>query len=207
MSNKRVYLFREANASMRDLLGGKGANLAEMSNIGLPVPPGFTITTEACMAYYREGGHIPAGLMNDVHAAVKDVEPSPGVRLRTAPLNHPNGATGYRIDYAGKSICYLTDTEHAKGKLDQNILDLIKGADIAIYDSMYTDAEFDARIGWGHSTWQEGARLCAAAGVKTFVVFHHDPDHSDDFMDKVAQEAAAMWPGSVVAREGLVLRP
>ncbi len=59
---------------MRDLLGGKGANLAEMSNIGLPVPPGFTITTEACMAYYREGGKIPAGLMGDVQAAVRDVE-------------------------------------------------------------------------------------------------------------------------------------
>ncbi|HVT13616.1 MAG TPA: pyruvate, phosphate dikinase [Fimbriimonadaceae bacterium] len=74
MSNKRVYLFREGNAGMRDLLGGKGANLAEMSNIGLPVPPGFTITTEACMAYYREGGKIPAGVMDDVRAAVKDVE-------------------------------------------------------------------------------------------------------------------------------------
>ena len=48
MSNKRVYLFRDGNATMRDLLGGKGANLAEMSNIGLPVPPGFTITTEVC---------------------------------------------------------------------------------------------------------------------------------------------------------------
>ncbi|MCH7945680.1 MAG: hypothetical protein IIC73_06665, partial [Armatimonadetes bacterium] len=52
MSEKRVYLFREGNAQMRDLLGGKGANLAEMSNIGLPVPPGFTITTEACNQYF-----------------------------------------------------------------------------------------------------------------------------------------------------------
>src|SRR4051812_35605699 len=71
---KRVYLFREANASMRDLLGGKGANLAEMSNIGLPVPPGFTITTESCMDYYREGAKLPSGLMDEVRAAVKDVE-------------------------------------------------------------------------------------------------------------------------------------
>src|SRR5579862_7248323 len=78
MSNKRVYLFREGNAGMRDLLGGKGANLAEMSNIGLPVPPGFTITTEACMAYYREGSKMPAGLMDDVKTAVKDVEKQMG---------------------------------------------------------------------------------------------------------------------------------
>ena len=56
---KRVYLFEEGNAKMRDLLGGKGANLAEMTNIGLPVPPGFTITTETCNDYYRDGKKLP----------------------------------------------------------------------------------------------------------------------------------------------------
>src|SRR5438105_497575 len=77
-TTKYVYDFAEGNKDLRDLLGGKGANLAEMSNIGLPVPPGFTITTEACMAYYREGGHMPAGLMDDVRAAVQDVEKQMG---------------------------------------------------------------------------------------------------------------------------------
>jgi len=74
MSNKRVYLFREGNATMRDLLGGKGANLAEMTNIGLPVPPGFTITTEVCTEYYEQGKRLPVGLMDEVKAAVADVE-------------------------------------------------------------------------------------------------------------------------------------
>jgi len=74
MDLKRVYLFREGNATMKDLLGGKGANLAEMSNIGLPVPPGFTITTEVCNEYYANGGKMPAGLMDSVREAVKDVE-------------------------------------------------------------------------------------------------------------------------------------
>ncbi|MEZ0324983.1 MAG: pyruvate, phosphate dikinase [Fimbriimonas sp.] len=74
MSNKRVYLFREGNASMRDLLGGKGANLAEMSNIGLPVPPGFTVTTEVCTEYYEEGRRLPGELMAEVRAAMADVE-------------------------------------------------------------------------------------------------------------------------------------
>uniref|UniRef100_UPI003079A371 PEP/pyruvate-binding domain-containing protein n=2 Tax=Dysosmobacter TaxID=2591381 RepID=UPI003079A371 len=55
MSKKYVYLFSEGNANMRELLGGKGANLAEMTNIGLPVPQGFTITTEACTQYYEDG--------------------------------------------------------------------------------------------------------------------------------------------------------
>jgi pyruvate,orthophosphate dikinase len=74
MSNKRVYLFREGDKSMRDLLGGKGANLAEMTNIGLPVPPGFTITTEVCTEYYQEGRRLPDGLMAEVKTAIADVE-------------------------------------------------------------------------------------------------------------------------------------
>ncbi len=78
MSDKRVFLFRDGNATMRDLLGGKGANLAEMSNIGLPVPPGFTITTEVCNEYYANGRHLPDGLMDEVRAAVRDVEDQMG---------------------------------------------------------------------------------------------------------------------------------
>src|SRR2546427_11034448 len=61
-----TMLFEEGDATMRDLLGGKGAGLAEMSRIGLPVPPGFTITTEACLEYYRRSRQFPAGLLDDV---------------------------------------------------------------------------------------------------------------------------------------------
>ncbi|MFQ3677946.1 MAG: PEP/pyruvate-binding domain-containing protein, partial [Fimbriimonadaceae bacterium] len=81
MSSKRVYLFREGNASMRDLLGGKGANLCEMTNIGLPVPPGFTITTEVCTEYYESGKKLPSGLMDEVAAALADVEKDLGKKL------------------------------------------------------------------------------------------------------------------------------
>ncbi|MBI3948543.1 MAG: pyruvate, phosphate dikinase, partial [Armatimonadetes bacterium] len=71
---KLVYLFAEGKKEWRDLLGGKGANLAEMTNIGLPVPPGFTITTDACRAYYDAGGQVPAGLWDEVAVALKKVE-------------------------------------------------------------------------------------------------------------------------------------
>ncbi len=74
MSDKRVYLFREGSANMRDLLGGKGANLCEMTNLNLPVPPGFTITTQVCRDYYAEGGRLPVGLMDEVHKAMNDIE-------------------------------------------------------------------------------------------------------------------------------------
>ena len=134
-------------------------------------------------------------------------DPLQNVKLRTASLNHPQGATGYRIDFAGKSICYVTDTEHREGELDENILKLIDGADLVIYDSTYTDEEYQQFRTWGHSTWREGLKLCDAAGAKTFVAFHHDPDHDDDFMDGIAAQLEQRRPGSIVAKEGMVLRP
>ncbi len=143
---------------------------------------------------------------HDFHAG-ETLEPRLGLRVRTAPLNHPQGATGYRIEFDGRAVCYVTDTEHTPGAMDQNILDLIQSADMLVYDSSYTDAEFSAHAGWGHSTWTEGVRLCDAAHVKTFVAFHHDPDHDDAFMDKLAVAIERARPGSLVAREGMVIAP
>ncbi len=80
MAKKWVYLFREGDASMRDLLGGKGAGVAEMTRTGVPVPPGFTITTEACNAYYETGKQFPEGLWEQVIAAMKEVEQQTGTR-------------------------------------------------------------------------------------------------------------------------------
>jgi phosphoribosyl 1,2-cyclic phosphodiesterase len=126
-----------------------------------------------------------------------------GIQVKTKPLNHPDGATGYRLEYGGTAVCYVTDTEHIPGKPDQNVLDLIEGADLVIYDSTYTDDEFPEKVGWGHSTWQEGMRLCRAANVKSFAVFHHDPDHEDEFMEQVETEIRSEWDGAFVAREGM----
>jgi phosphoribosyl 1,2-cyclic phosphodiesterase len=129
----------------------------------------------------------------------------PGVRMLTGPLNHPNRATGYRLEHGGKALAYITDTEHEPGRPDPNVLRLADRADAMIYDSTYTDDEYPAHRNWGHSTWQEGVRLANAAGVRTLVLFHHDPDHDDTFMDRIAAEAAETRPGTVVAREGMVL--
>jgi len=128
-----------------------------------------------------------------------------GVTITTMPLNHPNGATGYRIGYEGKSICYVTDTEHVIGKPDQNVLKLIDGADLVIYDSAYTDAEFPAKIGWGHSTWEEGIRLAKMANVGQLAIFHHDPDHNDDFMANLERVSRKVWAGAIVAREQMIV--
>jgi phosphoribosyl 1,2-cyclic phosphodiesterase len=139
--------------------------------------------------------------------AGESLEPLPKIVLETAALNHPQGATGYRINFAGKSICYVTDTEHQPDKLDSNILGLIKDSDLVIYDSTYTDDEYERFRTWGHSTWREGLKLCEAANAKRFVAFHHDPEHDDDVMDEIAKELEQARPGSVVAKEGMVLHP
>lgn len=131
----------------------------------------------------------------------------PGVMLKTQPLNHPNGATGYRIEHGGRSLCYVTDTEHIVGKPDEKVLELIDGADLVIYDSTYNDEEFPSKIGWGHSTWEEGIRLCKMANVKQLAIFHHDPDHNDDFMRDVEHKAREMWDGALVSREHMILTP
>src|SRR6185312_3269661 len=75
---KWVYLFTEGNAKMRDLLGGKGAGVAEMTNAGMPVPPGFTITTEACNEYYTNDKQFPDGMWEQAQAALRVVEKQTG---------------------------------------------------------------------------------------------------------------------------------
>ena len=71
MDKKYVYLFKEGNASMRELLGGKGANLAEMTNLGLPIPQGFTVTTEACNKYYADGKKISQEVLDQIEVSTK----------------------------------------------------------------------------------------------------------------------------------------
>jgi phosphoribosyl 1,2-cyclic phosphodiesterase len=132
--------------------------------------------------------------------------PHPGLTLRTGPLQHPGNGTGYRLEHGGATLAYVTDTEHRPGQLDPAVLALAANADLMIYDCTYTDAEYSAHAGRGHSTWQHGVRLADAAGVKRLAIFHHDPAHDDSTLDRIAREAEAMRPGTLVAAEGLTLR-
>ena len=122
MTEKRVWLFREGDASMRNLLGGKGANLAEMTNLGLPVPPGLTITTETCMDYINNGNKMPAGLMDEVKAALKEVEAQKGQKFgdATNPLL-VSVRSGARVSMPG-----MMETILNLGLNDQTVEAMIK---------------------------------------------------------------------------------
>ena len=175
-------------------LASQGRRLEEVLE-QLMQPPFFPVPLDimhACIAFhdFTPGERIELG---------------EGVVVRTAALNHPGGAVGYRTEFNGRAVCYVTDTEHVPDAPDHAVLDLIKGADVVIYDATYTDAEFARFKGWGHSTWQEGVRLCELAGAARLVAFHHDPDHGDDDLDRIAAELAGVRPGSLVAREGMVI--
>jgi len=130
---------------------------------------------------------------------------TPEITVKTAPLDHPGRATGYRIEFAGKSIAVVTDTAHVPGDPNSNALKLMHDADIVIYDAMFTEEEFKDRPDWGHSTWEEGIKLANMAGSKQLVLFHHDPSRTDEEMDKIVSEASKRRPGTIAALEGETL--
>jgi phosphoribosyl 1,2-cyclic phosphodiesterase len=138
--------------------------------------------------------------------AGETIAPGGGVTIRTVPLDHPGGATGYRIDYKGRSVAYITDNEGRREECDAALVAAAKDADLVIYDTAYTEDEIEAKKGWGHSTWQDGMRLVDAAGAKTFCLFHHAPEHDDAAMDALLAEARAARPDTIAAIEGDVIR-
>lgn len=126
------------------------------------------------------------------------------ITITMMKLNHPDPVYGYRLEHGGHSIVYATDTEHFSC-VDPTLKKLAAGADILIYDAQYTPEEYPAKVGWGHSTWEAGAELARAAGVPQLVLFHHDPNRTDAQLAAIEGAARAALPGTVAAREGLVL--
>jgi phosphoribosyl 1,2-cyclic phosphodiesterase len=125
-----------------------------------------------------------------------------GLHVRRFPLQHPNGAHGYRVDAAGRSIVLGFDHEHGNEDVDRGLIEAATGADLLIYDAQYTVPEYEAHKGWGHSTWEQAVRVAKAAGVRRLVLFHHDPTHSDDVIAGIVEEARQQFPDTVAAKEG-----
>ena len=130
--------------------------------------------------------------------------------VRAAPGNHPNGVWAYRVEHAGKSVVYATDTEHY-AVVDPKLTNLAQDADILIYDAQYTPEEYAGKsggipkLGWGHSTYEEAVKLAQASGVKRLVLYHHDPMQSDAAVADKERRARELFPACEAAREGLVL--
>ncbi|MBF0246587.1 MAG: MBL fold metallo-hydrolase [Alphaproteobacteria bacterium] len=126
-----------------------------------------------------------------------------GARVKTGMLTHPAGATAYRLEAEGKVFVYATDTEHTPGRPDLALVELMRDADLVVYDTCYTEEELPTKQGWGHSTWNEAVKLCRMANAKRLALFHYSPDYDDTMLRALEAEAHAEWSGAFGAKEGM----
>lgn len=159
-------------------------------------PPFFPVSPSAFRA---------AVTYRDFHAG-DALDLGDGISATTVLLNHPGGAVGYRIRYGAKSACYISDVEHKGGGPDPGLVRFIAGADVVIYDSMYTDEEYAGYRGYGHSTWQEAVKLADAGAVKRLMLYHHFPGRSDGMLAEIEKEAAGLRKDTMFAKEGMEIQ-
>ncbi|MBD1824280.1 MBL fold metallo-hydrolase [Cyanobacteria bacterium FACHB-DQ100] len=180
---------------------------------GAIAPNGATMQQRLSDQMHHPNFPVPMQVMKSdlkfTDVTVGDVIELDDIQIETGRLNHPNTAIGYRVTFQGKTVVYATDTEHYPDRIDPDLVHLARNADVLIYDACYTDEEYydekSPKIGWGHSTWQEALKVVKAAGVKQAVMFHHDPNHDDDFLDSVEAQVRSVFPNSLLAREGMIL--
>jgi phosphoribosyl 1,2-cyclic phosphodiesterase len=145
----------------------------------------------------------------------RDIQPGEVLRIgsaevKTVELNHPGGNLGYRVECDGRSVVYATDIEHGSDT-DERFYKFAKGADLLIYDSMYTEDEYcgragPPRTGWGHSTWQAAVQAANESKAKKLVLFHHDPSRDDAGMNRLVRQVRKHRPEAIAAQEDMLLK-
>ncbi|MEK9723082.1 MAG: MBL fold metallo-hydrolase, partial [Rhodospirillaceae bacterium] len=174
----------QCDNTMRELIS------AQMDGVYFPI----TLTEFAARVYFR-----------DLEEEALEID---GIGVETMLLSHPGKCLGYRINYNGRSICYITDNEMFPETLEfysphyeRKLADFCRGADCLITDTTYTDEEYKTKVGWGHSSVGKVVQLADAAEVKTLYLFHHDPDQCDDAIDAKLQMA-----GDQLAKRGSAVK-
>ncbi len=132
------------------------------------------------------------------------------VRVRLIGLNHPGGATGYRLEHRGCAVAYLTDNEPyttgvsqpgvlqptgTSGRDDQELVAFLREADVVVMDAQYDRQDYLEHLGWGHGCVDDVVRIACEAKVGRLYLFHHDPEHDDDRMDRIVAEAQKLAAG------------
>ncbi|HSI41528.1 MAG TPA: MBL fold metallo-hydrolase [Xanthobacteraceae bacterium] len=174
--------------------GNRGGESAEAALRRCYSPPLFPIGFDQVAARVRFVG-FQAGETLDLG----------GLRVRTHPLRHPGGATGYRVDHGGRAVAILTDLEHDGPTPDPELVAFAAGVDLIAYDAMYDEADYPNFRGWGHSTPQMGAALARAAGADRLACIHHAPQYDDARLASMDRTLAASFKGGFLAREGAVV--
>lgn len=154
-------------------------------------PPLFPVTLDV----------IPCRLHHHGFRAGEPLVFADGIQVDTILLNHPQGSTGYRFTHEGRRLCIISDIEHTDPWPDPALMDFVRGADLMVYDGMFTEGEYPCCRGWGHSTWQKGVELAQAAGVKALAIMHLHPAHTDAMLRRVEADMQAAMPTAFIARE------
>lgn len=183
-----------------DAKGVRAAMAAQMT------APNFPVGLDAMRADLRFFD-VPYGERITLPASIAPII------VRHVGVDHPNGCVAWRVEHDGHAVVYATDLELAQGidgEVFAGLVELAKGADLLIFDAMYTPEEYEgkgtfSRRGWGHSTFEMGATLAERARVRSLCLTHHDPGHDDAFMDRLASRARARFASTTIAQEGLEL--
>lgn len=128
-----------------------------------------------------------------------------GVRVSWCPVSHPQGCLSYKVECDDRVLVIATDHEHTHSDLSSGFLEFCHGADILIYDAMYTPDEYVAHIGWGHGNWQQGVQLALEAGIGELILTHHETNRTDSEVDEIVRQSRAFFPRTRAARENMVL--
>jgi phosphoribosyl 1,2-cyclic phosphodiesterase len=136
-----------------------------------------------------------------------------GITLRSDLVLHPGPTVGFRLESGDRSVAYLPDHEPALAGIDGrspdwvSAADLAHGADVLLHDAQYSDEEYGARLGWGHSSVDDAVAYCRAVDADRLVLFHHDPDRADSALEALRDRAVELTggerPAPVLAREGM----
>jgi phosphoribosyl 1,2-cyclic phosphodiesterase len=116
--------------------------------------------------------------------------------------NHPGGAYTFRIERSGKVLVVCTDVEHRE-QMDPQLVELARGADLLVHDAQFTAEELKNRHGWGHSSFDQAMQFAEMAGAKRLALTHHDPEHDDEFLQRIEKLCRERFPDAVLAREGM----
>jgi phosphoribosyl 1,2-cyclic phosphodiesterase len=132
------------------------------------------------------------------------------IRLSALPVTHPGPTVGFRLEENGRSLCYIPDHElalHGDAGDPLSGFDIARNADVLLHDAQYTEEEYPFHKGWGHSNVSDTVSFARACDVGTLVMFHHDPMHTDEYLEKMLERARELWGKGdgepVLAYEGL----